>query len=398
MRPHEALDDFLGWHHLCVIYITKMIVPSVSDRTVDAIIKTFRPPNTRLGAGACAVLRGAIRSRMRKTAARSGVLALYARNGRLRNFTPTDVAMVDFIGGLQTEGALRHRLLHDAKYRDFFNPVPRPRRAARPPSPLPHVDEYAGVDFGGDDWNPDTFGTPPSPRATETHPSARSPETPPGPIRPVKRKRSERARQTPGARRGWSEHSHPIARRLDFGSGSPGAPSKRKRSERRRPVFGTQRRPARDTRRPARYDDYHGKIDLRKIRRDFKRVIVPKTRDNMFAAVRRATRDARSVRELREACADLEMDPARFWPDAVQRMKGPARAKAHAASVRKDAMRGVLELEVLAYATCTVIVVKDGDELRRYEPRVFGGAGPSREPPTAVLERTRYYDVLTPRG
>lgn len=427
-----------------VLYISKMMVPSVTDATVDAMLRIYRPAHTKLGPGACAVLRLAIRRRIRKTAVRSGVLALYVRNGKSKNFTPTDVAMADFMAGIQKEGALRHRLLHDSVYRNFFD-QDRHRGAAAGAvdQPEPHVYEGDGGldDLGGNDWGgPGDFETPIVAKAVKR---MRSPRARPAvgaqtrwalssgsprikhaaPLSPrrldfdtPRKQRSARVRPPNGTQGRWklpmgpirTKHAAPFAsRRLEFDA------PRRRRSGRARPAAGARRRwellsgplglkraarPVRERRRPAWLADYHGTIDLRTIKRDFKKAVIPRTRDNLFAAVLYATGDARTVRELREVCADLESDPARFRPDAIQRFKGAAGAKAHASSIRARALGGELELEVLAYATNTIIVVKNGEKLQRYAPRVFDEAGPSRDSPTAVLELSEYYDALLPKG
>jgi hypothetical protein len=81
----------------------------------------------------------------------------------------------------------------------------------------------------------------------------------------------------------------------------------------------------------------------------------------------------------------------------MQRLRPVRKAQARAAATRAHAIGGELELEVLAYATRTIIVVKRGDRLRTYAPRDFGEPGPSKLP-RAVLELAEYYDALLPRA
>ncbi|GAQ89984.1 hypothetical protein KFL_005860030 [Klebsormidium nitens] len=158
--------------------------------------------------------------------------------------------------------------------------------------------------------------------------------------------------------------------------------------------------PARKRTQPVWARDYvdNGTIDLRRIKRDFVRVSVPETYNNLFHAVRIATGEQKTVQKLRDQCALLASRENTFEPIYLQHMSEDD-LKEHVASLKKREKGGELELRVLAFITKFTLFVKEGHVLKKYIPEIFPDmAGPSQQNyPQAVLEVKRYYDVLRPK-
>jgi hypothetical protein len=150
-------------------------------------------------------------------------------------------------------------------------------------------------------------------------------------------------------------------------------------------------RPVRVRKKPVKLNNYVETVDLRSIDlKRYKKRAVPHNRNNLFAAVRVATGDARSVAELRRLCAD-SVTSRTFARLAREYGLTSANLARHAKHLRNRSRAIEYDLCVLAHITRRRLVVKDGRSLRSFQSPVASHRQ-NQEP--ALLQVTRYYNAL----
>ena len=453
---------------------------ALSQPTFNKIVKSYLPQNTQVANGFYKMLRDRLDDRLYMTLEGAKTLAMYAHDAKNESFTPTDVAMVDYLAGIQTREDLQFRLMHDPAYVNFFERTRRPRAkvaAKQVQGNAADAQLVPDVDYGNGDWsaggnaysdqndlnpdyNPRSAGSSDQRRSAGSASKHVSPQPVNGGARRgagsvsknVSQQRPANSRRSAGsaAKRtierpvnNTSRSAGSVSKRVsqelvdsgarrDTGSvskrasqqrpadsrRSEGSPSKRARRRpsnsgaRRSAERGEARsnsrqirakavvadtRPRRKTAKPGWMRDYVANVDLRTIKRDFVRVYVPKTYNNLFNAVRMATGETKTVQELRDRCATLAGQGHRFKPMYLQEMSEDD-LKDHIKALKKREQGGELELRVLAFITNHTLIVKEGNVLKRYAPQEFPDRGSSSQTRQAVLEVKRFYDVLRPKA
>jgi hypothetical protein len=149
-------------------------------------------------------------------------------------------------------------------------------------------------------------------------------------------------------------------------------------------------RPVRVRRKPVKLDNYVETVNLRSIDlKRYKKRTVPHDHNNLFAAVRVATGDARSVAELRRLCA--ESVTSRTFSRFAREYNLSTADLARLAENLCNRGRGIeSDLYVLAHITRRCLVVREGRSLRSFQSPVAS----QRRVEPALLEETRFYNAL----
>lgn len=147
------------------------------------------------------------------------------------------------------------------------------------------------------------------------------------------------------------------------------------------------------TKKPVKLSNYVETVNLRKIDlKRYKKRVVPHDHNNLFAAVKVATNDARSIAELRRLCAD-SVTLRTFGRLAREYSLSRNELARHAELIRSRG-RGIdFDLYVLAHITRRCLVVKEGhdDRLRSF---VSPSASHRSVQEPTLLGVTKYYDAL----
>lgn len=378
------------------------MVNALSHPTFNRIVKSYLPQNTQVANGFYQMLRDRLDDRLSSTLEGAKTLAIYAHDAKKESFTPTDVAVVDYLSGMQSREDLQLRLMHDRVYNNFFERTRRPRGKAIPKqvhgkaaeTQIAQEDDFGG----GDNWDADDQPAKSVPKQPTKRGSRESAISVP------KRASGDRARSVskqPAKRASGDGATSVLKRAVKSVVKVRQPPLKRARKSVVGPATPPRLNPVRKTAKPVWMQDYvdSASIDLRKIKRDYVKVSIPRTCNNLFNAVRTATGETKTIQELRDQCATLASRENRFRPMYLQHMSEDV-LKEHIRALRKKERGGELELRVLAFVTKHTLYVKNGNVLKKFEPQVFPDmAGPSKQvqPRQAVLEVRSFYDVLRPK-